>query len=83
MNKNNKLSELPMEEIIRQKNRLKGVLIGFSVVLVVAYSILIYLMVTNKNYILFTIIPLGFITLLPAILRLKQINTEIKLRNNA
>ncbi len=79
--KNNKLSELPMEEIIRQKNLLKGVLIGFSVVLVVAYSILIYLMVSNKNYILFTIIPLGFITLLPAILRLKQINTEIKLRN--
>lgn len=81
MNKNNNLSELRMEEIIRQKNLLKGVLIGFSVVLVIAYSILIYLMVTNKNYILFTIIPLGFITLLPAILRLKQINTEIKLRN--
>jgi len=83
MNKNNKLSELPIEEIIRQKNLLKGVLIGFSIVLVIAYSILIYLMVTNKNYILFTIIPLGFITLLPAVIRLSQINAEIKLRNNS
>jgi len=79
--KDNKLSELSIQEITKQKKLLTGVLIGFSIVLVIAYSILIYLMIRHKNYIILTIIPLGFVTLLPAIIRLSQINAEIKSRS--
>lgn len=79
--KSNKLTDLTIEELNKQKKLLTGVLAGFSIVMVVAYSILIYLMFASKDFKLFTIVPLGFVGLLPAIIRLDQINTELKSRS--
>lgn len=78
--KPSKLSETATEKLIKQKKFLTGVLIGFSTVIVIGYSILIYLMFKNHDFKLSTIIPLGFVSFLPMVIRLGQINNELKIR---
>ncbi len=78
--KTNKLSDLTLEELNKQKNSLKGVLIGLGIVTLIAYSILLYLAIKNRNFVLIAIIPCGAITLLPGLIRWSQLNTEIKSR---
>lgn len=75
-----KPEDLSTEDLHKQKKTLTGVLTGFGVVMLIAYCILIYLMIKNGNFILFTLLPLGIVTLLPATIRLSQINTELKKR---
>lgn len=80
--KTNKLSELTLEELHKQKNTLKGVLIGFGIVMLLACGGLFYLIMKNQNFALFAVIPGCMITLLPSFIRLGQLNTEIKSRNS-
>lgn len=79
--KTNKLSELTIEELTKQRNTLKGVIIGFSILFLLAFSVLFYLIFKNGNYVLLACLPPGFFAMLPAIMRISQLNAEIKLRN--
>ncbi len=80
--KNNKLSALTLEELYKRKKTLQGATIGFGIVMVLAFCILLYLIIQSKNFGLIAIIPAGFMTLLPAIIGLSQVNTEIKSRKS-
>lgn len=80
--KNNKLAELTSEQLEARKKTLTGALIGLAIVMVIACSVLFYIAITKKNYALMTVCTGCFITLLPSVIGLKQINTEIKSRES-
>ncbi|RWW92371.1 hypothetical protein [Flavobacterium cerinum] len=80
--KNNKLSGLTLEELYKRKKTLQGATIGFGIVMVIAFSILIYLVFQSKKFGLLAIMPAGFMTLLPGIIGLSQVNAEIKSRKS-
>ena len=75
-----KLSDMTIDELNKRKNTLKGAMIGISIVMIIAYGILLYLVIKSKNFVFLTIIPSGFLTLIPIIMGLKQIDAEIKSR---
>lgn len=78
--KSKKVNELTTEELNKQKKTLKGAIIGLGIVMIIAYSILAFVMFKTKNYVFLAIIPSGGLALLPSAIRLKQINTELKTR---
>ncbi|RZK82521.1 MAG: hypothetical protein EOO92_01435 [Pedobacter sp.] len=78
------LKELTNEKLLKQKDLLKGISIGFAVVYLVVIGILIYLFATKgfKNISVALIPVFTFpITLLPLLINLSSVNKEIKLRN--
>lgn len=80
--KNNKLAALTSEQLEAKKKTLTGALIGLGIVMIIACSFLFYLAIVNKNYALLPISTGCFIILLPSLIGLKQINTEIKSRES-
>lgn len=80
--KNNKLAELTSEQLEARKKTLTGALIGLAIVMIIACSVLFYIAITKKNYALMTVCTGCFITLLPSVIGLKQINAEIKSRES-
>ena len=78
--KKNQLSELTLDELYKKKKTLQGATIGLGIVMLIAFSILLYLVFKNRNFALITIIPAGLISLIPGIIGLAQVNSEIKLR---
>jgi len=76
----NSLSEQSLESLIKQRNLLKGVAIGFGIVLLVAFSVILCVAVQKKNFGLIAVLPASMITLLPILMRFGQINNEIKSR---
>ena len=78
--KNNNLSEQSLESLTKQRNLLKGVAIGFGIVLLIAFSIILYVALQKRNFALIAVLPASLITLLPILIRFGQINTEIKSR---
>ncbi|MDN3586912.1 hypothetical protein QWY86_09550 [Pedobacter aquatilis] len=74
------LSNQSLESLIKQRNLLKGVAIGFGVVLLLAFTIILYVAFQKKNFGLIAVLPASMITLLPILIRFGQINTEIKSR---
>lgn len=81
MKKNSSLAELTLEELQTRKSNLKGAVIGLSIVMLAALITLIYLVLKNKNYALLGVAFGCSFTLLPSIIVLNQINSEIKSRN--
>lgn len=79
--KKNSLSEVSIETLTKQKNLLKGVAIGFALVMLFAFGALLYLATKKGNYSLLAVWPASMITLLPIWIRFSQINQEIKSRN--
>ena len=80
--KTHKLSELTLEELHKQKNTLKSVLIAFSIVMLIACAGLFFVAIKSKNFALIAIIPGCMLTMLPNYIRFGQLNTEIKSRNS-
>lgn len=80
--KKNPLSDLTLDELYKKKKTLQGAVIGLGIVMVTAFSILLYLVFKSKNFVLITIIPACLISLIPAIVGLAQVNSEIKLRKD-
>lgn len=78
--KNNKLSGLTLEELYKRKKTLQSATIGFGIVMVIAFCILLYLVFQSRKFGVMAIMPTGFMTLLPGIIGLSQVNTEIKSR---
>ena len=80
--KNNKLSELSLTELNKQKKQLSGLLIGSAIVMLFLFGALLYLIVKKQNYVLLAVIPCCMLTWLPVAIKLSQLNTEIKLRGS-
>lgn len=76
----NSLSEQSLESLTKQRNLLKGAAIGLGIVLLLAFSVILYVAVQKKNFALVAVLPASMITLLPILIRFGQINTEIKSR---
>lgn len=80
--KNNKLSELSLAELNKQKKQLSGLLIGGAIVMLFLFGALLYLIVKKQNFVLLAVIPGCMLTWLPFAIKLSQLNTEIKLRGS-
>ncbi len=80
--KTNKLSELSLEELHKQKNTLKSVLIAFSIIMFLAGLGLVFMAIKSKNFALIAVLPGCMLTLLPNFIRFGQLTTEIKSRNS-
>lgn len=78
--KNNKLSELTIIELNKQKNTLKNILIAAAVLIVVLCGIILYPSDKSQNIKFLTILPCFLLGILPAAIRWSQLNTEIKSR---
>ncbi|WP_346238441.1 hypothetical protein ABDK00_008670 [Niabella insulamsoli] len=74
------LADLSTETLSQQKKSLAQTSIGLAAAMVVACTILFYLILKNKNYALIAVIPACMLSLIPSFLRLGQINAELKLR---
>ncbi|MBT2591225.1 hypothetical protein J7E50_13420 [Pedobacter sp. ISL-68] len=80
--KNNKLSELSLTELNKQKKQLGGLLIGSATVMLFLFGALLYLIVKKQNFVLLAVIPGCMLAWLPVAIKLSQLNTEIKLRGS-
>jgi uncharacterized membrane protein len=78
----NNLSEQSLESLVKQKNLLKGVAIGYGIILLVAFCLIIYVAVKKKNFALLAVFPASMIILLPILIRFGQLDKEIKLRKS-
>ena len=76
MTKNKKLSELTLNELYAEKKKIKGILMGFGIVMIIACIILIAVAVKSKNYALIAVASGSFITLLPIMTRLGQLTRK-------
>ncbi len=74
------LSELSIEALTKQRNLLKGVGIGFGILLFLALCIMLYIAALKKNFALISVFPASMITLIPIFMRVGQIEKEIKSR---
>lgn len=75
-----KLSELRLEELIEKKKKLQGIVIGLGIVMFITSIGIIYFAVKNNNYTSMVIVISCFVTLLPNVVSLSQLNAEIKSR---
>lgn len=80
--KNNKLSELSLTELNKQKKQLSGLLIGSAVVMLMLFAALLYLIIKRQNFVLLAVIPGCMLAWLPVAIKLSQLNAEIKLRSS-
>lgn len=76
-----KLSELTLSELSTRKSSLSRILIGTGIVLLILSIALLYLINRSQNFALIAVIPCCLLIMLPGIIKLSQINTEIKSRN--
>lgn len=83
--KKNTFAELTNESLIKKRNLLKGITIGFGIFFIITLGILIYLFATKglKNATIAILIPVFSLplTMLPTIINLSLLNKEIKSRN--
>lgn len=82
MKKKNALAELTLEELQTKQKKLNGVVIGLGIVMAAALITLIYTVTKTKNYTLLILVFVLPITLLPTLIYLNQLSTEIKSRNS-
>ncbi|MEO0059050.1 MAG: hypothetical protein RLZZ312_697 [Bacteroidota bacterium] len=79
---NKKWSEMTLEELLKKRNVIKSAAIGLGTVMVFATTVLIYIAITEKKPAL-AFISIGFfVSLLPIIISISQINKEIKSRDS-
>lgn len=79
--KNQKFKELTLEQLYAQKKRVQSITIVMAILLIIAFCVLFYLAVSTKKLALIAPAFGSFITLLPTLIVLTQINQEIKSRN--
>lgn len=86
MTKQNKLSELSNEELNKRKNLLKGVLIGFGIIYLLAIAVMIYLLSVKgfKNVPIATLIPIFSLPVIitPILTNLGLVTKELKSRTS-
>ncbi|MES2863583.1 MAG: hypothetical protein V4666_05655 [Bacteroidota bacterium] len=83
--KKNIFAELTDEKLLKKRDLLKGISIGFGIIFILVISILIYILAAKdfKNINIATLIPVFVmpITFTPLLINLGLINKEIKSRN--
>lgn len=77
---NSKLSEMNLDSLIAKKKAIKAAAIGLGTVMLLAASVLFYLVLTTTNYALITVAIGYMVTFAPIFVSLVQINDEIKSR---
>lgn len=78
----NKFSGLNTEELIKKRNFLKGILIGVGIVgFCLIFGMALYFYFNKSSAKLFIPLAVLPVTLLPAYLQLKAMDTEIKSRS--
>lgn len=84
MKAKNKLSEMTTEQLYAHKNKMKGVLIGLGIVMLVAEAILLYVLFTTEDSGYLAILAFSTaICFMPAAISYSQIDKEIKSRENS
>ncbi|KQN36006.1 hypothetical protein ASE92_07665 [Pedobacter sp. Leaf41] len=76
------VSDQNIESLKKQRNLMKGVAIGYALVMTVAISLALYLTFTRQNAYLLAIVPVCLIVMIPILMRVSQLNTAIKNRHN-
>ena len=76
------VSDQSIESLKQQRNLMKGVAIGYALVMAVAISLALYLTFTKHNAYLLAIVPVCLLVMIPILMRVSQLNTAIKNRNN-
>lgn len=83
--KKNIYEELTNEKLMKKRDLLKGVSIGFGIIFILAISILIYILAEKgfKNVSIATLVPLFTLpmTFVTFLINLSLLNKEIKSRN--
>lgn len=78
-------ADLPTDKLIKKRDLLKGVIIGFGIFFIITIGLLIYLFATKgtKEIPMVTLIPVFSLplTLMPILINLASLNKEIKSRN--
>ena len=80
--KENKLSELSLEELASKKKKIQGAAIGTGIVMLIACFMLFYFTVITGNFALIAVAFSSFFTLMPMFRSLNRINAEIKSRKS-
>lgn len=78
--KKNKFSELNIDELIKKKKSLNGLVLATAIVMLLLCSVLIFLVIKVEKFSLLAVIPASLLCTLPSIIQLKQVNDEIKSR---
>ncbi|SHM46067.1 hypothetical protein [Flavobacterium chilense] len=77
--------ELTTEKLIKKRDLLKGVSIGFGIIFILAIAVVIYIFSSKgvKNVSIATLIPVFTLpmTFVPLLINLSLMNKEIKSRN--
>jgi len=78
--KPNKLSDLTLEELTKQKKQMSAIVGATIAVLLIFLGAMIFLIYRKQNLTLLAILPSAGLALLPGVIRLNQLNAEIKSR---
>jgi len=78
--KPNKLSDLTLEELTKQKKQMSAIVGATIAVLLIFLGAMIFLIYRKQNLTLLAILPSVGLALLPGVIRLNQLNAEIKAR---
>jgi len=81
MKKNDDLKNLSIDELTEKKRKLKGMLLGIAIPMILACFALFYTAIKTKNYALIAVASGCSITLLPAFVSITAIENEIKKRS--
>lgn len=81
--KNNKLSDLTADELYKEKKSLTGIVLATGIVMLILSIVMLYLIITKHKFAFAGVVPICLLTLLPSLIRLNEINSEIKSRNSA
>jgi len=76
------VSDQSIESLKKQRNLMKGVAIGYALVMAVAISLALYLTFNRQNAYLLAIVPVCMIVMIPILMRVSQLNIAIKNKNN-
>lgn len=80
--KENKLSELSIEELESKKKTILGASIGIGIIMIIACCVLFYFAISSKSFALIAVGMGSLTTLIPSFISINQINTEIKSRKS-
>jgi hypothetical protein len=83
MGKIDKLKSMSTEELTEKRSKLKTTVTILGAFMGIAFIFIIYVAVKTKNYAFFSIVCGVSLTLLPAISQLKEIDKELKERNQS
>lgn len=82
MLKRQKLSELTLDELHKQKQVLSGALVVIAVVMGVLIGVTIYLLISGQKFSILTVIPVILLpTFLPVAILFRKTRQEISMRS--